>query len=59
MIRTFLPALGLLTAATSAAAHEKMGYFHVHPHGSEAAIAAAMFALAAAVVLWRVLRQRR
>ncbi|MFW5655558.1 MAG: hypothetical protein ACOCYW_07925 [Roseicyclus sp.] len=56
-----LPALATLAlaAATPALAHENAGIFHLHPHGSEAAIAAVLLTSAAALLLWRVLRGRR
>jgi hypothetical protein len=56
MNRMLFPALPLLLAAP-AAAHQDAGVLHLHPHGSEATIAAVALA-AAAVLLWRVLRRR-
>jgi hypothetical protein len=58
MTRILLPALGLLVA-TPALAHEDAGILHLHPHGAETAIAAVVLTVAAAVMLWRVLRGRR
>lgn len=57
MNRFILPALSLFAAAP-AVAHEDAGFFHFHPHGSEAAIAGVVLTVAAALLLWRVLRGR-
>ncbi len=58
MFRIILPALGFAAAAAPALAHEDAGFFHFHPHGSEAVIAGVVLTVAAAFVLWRVLRGR-
>jgi hypothetical protein len=57
MSRIILPALALFAAAP-ALAHEDAGFFHFHPHGSEAVIAGVALTAAAGFVLWRVLRNR-
>jgi hypothetical protein len=56
MIR-ILPTGLALFAATAALGHDATGLAHLHPHGSEAALAALVLA-AGGVVLWRHLRRR-
>lgn len=58
MTRTSLATLGLLAATAPVHAHEAGGIFHLHPHGTEAMLAAlALFV--AAVFVWRALTRNR
>ena len=58
MIRTLLATLGLLAATAPVQAHEAGSLAHLHPHGTEAALAAlALFV--GAVFLWRAVTRNR
>lgn len=58
MIRTALATLGLLAATGPLHAHEAGGLAHLHPHGTEAALAAlALFV--AGVFVWRSVTRSR
>ncbi|MCT4685570.1 MAG: hypothetical protein N4A39_17750 [Roseicyclus sp.] len=58
MTRTLLATLGLLAATAPLHAHEAGGLAHLHPHGTEAALAAlALFV--AGVFVWRSVTRNR
>lgn len=58
MTRTALATLGGLAATAPVHAHEAGGLAHLHPHGTEAALAAlALFV--GAVFLWRAVTRSR
>jgi hypothetical protein len=58
MTRKLLATLGLLAATAPVHAHEAGGLGHLHPHGTEAMLAAlALFV--AAVFVWRAIGRNR